>query len=183
MLPSTSIWACLVVLVVAVASDIFTRKIPNTVTLGGVVVGLAIHLAIGIVDSGLWGAARGLGFALGGAFACGIIPFIAWRRGELGGGDVKLFAAIGALMGPGLGFNVQAITFTISLVILFPYRLVRYGALKPALSNFGIGLANVIRKRQARVAYVTGPKLPPVILAPTIGIAFVLSMISNGALR
>ena len=179
----TSLWVCVLVVLAAAVSDVATRRIPNTVTLGGLAVGLAIHAAIGAVDAGLTGALRGLGFALGGAVACGIIPFIAWRRGEMGGGDVKLFGAIGALLGPAAGFDVQALTFVLSLVVLFPYRLVRHGAVRVALANVRIGLGNLLRRRDARAPYLGGPKLPPVILAPTIGVAFVLALLQRGALR
>ncbi len=179
----SSIWTCILVVLASVVTDIATRKIPNIVTIGGLFVGLAIHTAAGIVDGGGVGGLRGLGFALGGAFACGILPFIAWKRGEMGGGDVKLFLAIGALMGPATGFDVQAATFTLAFLILFPYRLIRHRALKPAIANMGIGISNLFRGKNARVAYVDGPKLPPVILAPTIGLAFAFTLIQHGVLR
>ena len=180
---TTSAWACTFVVLVAVASDILTRRIPNVVTLGGLFVGVAIHGASGFVDSGLYGVLRGVGVALLGAIACGLVPFLAWNKGEMGGGDVKLFAAIGALVGPVLGFDVEARTFAFSLLVLFPYRLVRHRAFGIALRNVRIGLVNVFRRRDAREPYVTGPKLPPVILAPAIGVAFALTLLQNGALR
>jgi len=180
---TTSAWACALVVLVAVASDILTRRIPNVVTLGGLFVGIAIHGASGFVEGGIYGLVRGAGVALLGATACGIVPFLAWKKGEMGGGDVKLFAAIGALVGPVLGFDVEARTFAFSLLVLFPYRLVRHRAFAIALRNMRIGLINVFRARHAREPYVTGPKLPPVILAPAIGIALALTLLQNGALR
>lgn len=180
---TTAIWVCVLVVAVAVVSDIATRRMPNIVTLGGLAVGLVIHGARGFVETGFLGGLRGVGFAIVGAVACGIVPFLAWRKGEMGGGDVKLFAAIGALIGPTLGFDVEARAFAFSLLVLFPYRLVRHRALGVALRNVGIGLANVFRKKDARAPYLTGPKLPPVILGPAIGVAFALTMIQNGVLR
>jgi prepilin peptidase CpaA len=180
---TTSVWACVIVVFVAVASDIATRRIPNLVTLGGLFVGLAIHGASGLVESGILGGLRGAGFALLGAFACGIVPFLAWKKGEMGGGDVKLFAAIGALVGPVVGFDVEARTFAFSLLVLFPYRLIRHRAVGVALRNMRIGVVNVFRSRDAREPYLTGPKLPPVILAPAIGIAFAVTLLQHGALR
>ena len=180
---TTSLWVCVIVVFVAVASDIATRRIPNLVTLGGLCVGLAIHGASGFVDKGLAGGLRGIGFALLGAVACGLVPFLAWKKGEMGGGDVKLFAAIGALVGPALGFDVEARAFAFSLLVLFPYRLIRHRAVGVALRNMRIGVMNAFRSKDARVAYETGPKLPPVILAPAIGIAFALTLLQQGALR
>jgi prepilin peptidase CpaA len=178
----SSIWTCILVVLASVIADITTRKIPNIITIGGFFVALAIHTALGILDGGAMGALRGFGFALGGAAACGTLPFLAWRKGEMGGGDVKLFAAIGALMGPTLGFDVQATTFTLAFLVLFPYRLLRHRALGAALVNVSIGLRNVMRRPEARVAYVSGPKLPPVILAPTIGVAFFFTLVQHGGL-
>jgi len=174
-------WAAGIVVVVSVLSDILFRKIPNTITLGGLIVGLILHTVVGIFDGGALGALRGFGIALGGAFACGFIPFIAWKKGEMGGGDVKLFAALGAIMGPLMGFDVQAITFGISFLILFPYRLVRYGVLKAAIANIGIGLANIFRRGAEKQAYLTGPKMRPVILAPSIALAFIVTLVRHGA--
>jgi prepilin peptidase CpaA len=180
---NTSLWVCLVVVVVAVVSDVATRRMPNLVTLGGLAVGIAIHAATGLVSGGLFGALRGAGVALLGAVACGLVPFFAWKKGEMGGGDVKLFAAIGALVGPMMGFDVEARAFALSLVVLFPYRLIRHGALGVALRNVGIGLANLFRARAARVPYLGGPKLPPVILGPAIGVAFAITLLQYGVLR
>ena len=180
---TTSLWICLVVVLVAVASDILTRRIPNLVTFGGLFVGLAIHGAAGFVDSGFFGAFRGAGYALLGAVACGLIPFLAWKKGEMGGGDVKLFAAIGALVGPVAGFDVEARTFAFSLLVLFPYRLVRHRAVGVALRNMRIGVVNLFRSKAAQQPYLTGPKLPPVILAPAIGLAFTVTLLQQGVLR
>ncbi len=180
---NTSVWICVVVVLVAVASDVATRRIPNLVTLGGLAVGLAVHCASGFAESGFYGGLRGIGASLLGAFACGAVPFLAWRKGEMGGGDVKLFTAIGALVGLTFGFDVEARAFALSLLVLFPYRLVRHRALGVALRNMRIGVVNVLRSRDAREPYLTGPKLPPVILAPAIGIAFVLTLLHHGVLR
>lgn len=180
---TTALWLCVVVVAVAVVSDVATRRIPNLVTLGGLVVGLAVQGASGFVERGLSGGLRGIGVALLGAVACGLVPFLAWKKGEMGGGDVKLFAAIGALVGPSFGFDVEARAFTLSLLVLFPYRLLRHRALGVALRNVRIGLVNVLRKQDAKEPYLTGPKLPPVILAPAIGIAFALTLLQQGVLR
>jgi prepilin peptidase CpaA len=179
---TASLWASASIVLVAVVSDIATRRIPNIVTMGGLVTGLAVHGAAGVVDHGLVGGLRGVGFAVVGALACGLLPFLGWRKGEMGGGDVKLFAAIGALVGPAVGFNIQALTYALMLGVLLPYRLVRHGAVRRSIENVGIAVKNLTRRGDAKLAYVDGPKLPPVVLAPTIGVAFVVSMISHGVL-
>ncbi len=76
----------------AVASDLYGGTIPNWLTGGGVVAGLAC---------GLWSAgARGLGMAAAGAVAGFLIFFLLHWMGGMGGGDVKLMACFGALLGP-----------------------------------------------------------------------------------
>jgi len=179
---STAVWACALVVVASAVTDFATRKIPNIISLGGIVTGLAIHTATGAVD-GFGGAARGLGFALLGLFTVSIAPFIFWKRGEMGGGDVKLLAAVGALLGPVIGFDVLAFTFAASLLVLLPYRLVRHNAVAVVARNVRIGLANVLRSKAGKVPYLVVPKLPPAILAPTISVAFALAVLQHGALR
>lgn len=179
----TAVWACIFVVTVAVISDIATRRMPNIVTFGGVFVAMAIHGAAGFASAGFVGLVKGVGFALLGAFACGLIPFFAWKKGEMGGGDVKLFAAIGALIGPSLGFDVEARALAFSFLVMFPYRLIRHRAVGVALKNMVTGLANCFRSKDARVAYLEGPKLPPVILGPAIGVAFALTIFQHGIIR
>jgi prepilin peptidase CpaA len=72
--------------------DLRTRRIPNYLTLGTAVAGLAFN---GIAH-GLPGLVTGiLGLLLG--FACLILPYL-W--GGMGAGDVKALAALGAWLGP-----------------------------------------------------------------------------------
>lgn len=179
----TSLWICLLIVAIAVATDVFTRQMPNLVTLGGLACGIIIHAAIGFVDAGVAGGARGIGVSVLGALACGIIPFLGWKRGELGGGDVKLLAAIGALLGPTVGFDVVTRTFALAFILLFPYRLIRSGAGRAVFANASIFVRNLIRRHDARLPYAESPKLPPVILGPTIGLAVLLTAVQQGALR
>jgi prepilin peptidase CpaA len=78
--------------VVACGWDLRTRRIPQTLTLGGALAGLAFHLL-----NGGWSA--GLGSAMGWAVGIAIF-FVPFALGGLGAGDVKLLGAIGAWLGP-----------------------------------------------------------------------------------
>jgi prepilin peptidase CpaA len=74
------------------ASDLRARRIPNSIVLAGFVAGLTVNALIGGVTgvgSSLAGGAIGLALFL---------PFFV--LGGMGGGDVKLMAALGSLVGP-----------------------------------------------------------------------------------
>src|SRR6266481_138857 len=82
-----------VVLVIAVAIDIRSRRIPNWLSLPF----LAIGLVLSALRGGLPGferSAEGVGLAV---VVAGVLCYL---RG-MGMGDLKLFAAVGAWIGPG----------------------------------------------------------------------------------
>src|SRR5215470_1769162 len=83
---------------VAAIIDLRTRRIPNWVTAAALIAGLVVHT----VQDG----AGGLGMALAGAAlgAAILLPF--YIGGVMGAGDVKLLAALGALLGPQLLVSV-----------------------------------------------------------------------------
>ena len=82
---------------IATVIDVRTRRIPNvlTATMASVGIGLA---AFGISGLSIWGSVVGLlvGLAL-------MLP--GHLLGATGAGDVKLMAAIGAIVGPALVFS------------------------------------------------------------------------------
>jgi prepilin peptidase CpaA len=84
-------WLAIVVLFAAVY-DLTTRRIPNWLTVSGVVVGFAAHSWLSGWN-GVWTSAAGMGLAL-----VVYVPLFAIRA--LGAGDVKLMAAVGAIAGP-----------------------------------------------------------------------------------
>lgn len=72
--------------------DLQRRRIPNWLTLGSAVAGLAWHVANSRGD--------GLLFAIAGG-AVGLVMFVVpFALGGLGAGDVKLVAALGTWLGP-----------------------------------------------------------------------------------
>jgi prepilin peptidase CpaA len=85
---------------VATVADLRTRRIPNelTATLAGIGVGLA---AAGVSGLSLWASALGFGAGLA-------LMMPGHVLGATGAGDVKLMAAFGAIVGPGLVFTALA---------------------------------------------------------------------------
>ncbi|GAC41799.1 A24 family peptidase [Paenibacillus popilliae] len=95
---NSAIWTCGVLLLAAFATDVRTHKIPNRLTMLAVAAGFIIHGAAngwqGLVFSGL-GAGSGFGIML-----------LLYIMKAVGAGDVKLFAAIGALTGMYLTWQI-----------------------------------------------------------------------------
>jgi prepilin peptidase CpaA len=86
-------WASLAVAAAACFTDLRTRRIPNLLTFGAALVAFGFH--------GLTGGWPALGVSAAG-WGVGILLFLPLflLRG-IGGGDVKLLAALGAWVGPG----------------------------------------------------------------------------------
>lgn len=90
--PTISVYAVGLFVTLCVMSDVGTRRIPNALTLSG----MGIGLTLGAFSSGITGGLVSLG-GLALALAILIVPF---ALGGIGGGDVKMMAAVGALVGP-----------------------------------------------------------------------------------
>lgn len=100
-----SIALALAATAIAAVTDLRARVIPNWLTLPCAVAGVGV----GAYTDGASGAAR----TLLGIFLCGLPPLVLFRRGALGGGDVKLFAGLGALLGARAGLEVELASFVL----------------------------------------------------------------------
>ncbi len=78
-------------LLLAAGFDLKRQRIPNTLTLAGLLLGLFWH--------GVAGGWPGLAVALEG-IGVAALTLLFWLARSLGAGDVKLLGAVGALMGP-----------------------------------------------------------------------------------
>lgn len=78
-------------ILLAFLTDARSSLIPNRLTLAGVLAGLIFHL--------FSGGLQGLVYSLAGLCAGFIVLLVLYGLGALGAGDVKLFAAIGAISG------------------------------------------------------------------------------------
>jgi prepilin peptidase CpaA len=96
--------------------DLRFRRIPNVLVLAALIAGLAINIAFG----GAPGALSSLG-----GFAVAFVPmFLMHVFGAMGAGDVKLFAAVGAV----LGVALVPITFVVVVMmgaLLAVYSMIR----------------------------------------------------------
>jgi prepilin peptidase CpaA len=80
-----------VMLLTASLSDLALRLLPNWTSAGTALIGIALRLLDGTIFT-----------ALAAAFAVFCAAYFCWRRGWIGGGDVKLLAACALLVPPEL---------------------------------------------------------------------------------
>src|SRR5262249_9203474 len=106
--------------------DLRSRRIPNVLTFGSAVAALVFHAATGGA-SGLLSACEG--WAVGVAFF-----FLPFALGGMGGGDIKLVAALGAWMGPGASVWLGLLTGIAGAILAILVSAIR-GYLGQALSN------------------------------------------------
>jgi prepilin peptidase CpaA len=111
----------LALLLLAAVIDARTRRLPNWLTLGTILCGVARAACVG--------GAVGFGHALAGLFAGACPSLILFIMGALGGGDVKLFAGIGAWLGPLPALAVFGVQCMIGLVLILGQSLAQRRAL------------------------------------------------------
>lgn len=149
-------WVALAIGVVSSLLDVRTRRIPNSLTLGGAVIGLAYwtvtHGASGVFHSVLGWLA---GLAL-------FLPFFA--LGGLGAGDVKLVASMGAWLGPTMAMWT-ALYAALAGGVMAVLVALATGYFNTALVNV-MALLNHFRETGVRphpdltLSRSTGPRLP-----------------------
>ncbi|MBX3250770.1 MAG: prepilin peptidase [Myxococcales bacterium] len=88
--------AAVSVALVSAVTDWRRGEIPNWLTLPPLVIGPLFWFLAG--GAGVTGAKLMIN-SLAGIFFCGLVPYLLFRKGAIGGGDVKIVAAMGALAG------------------------------------------------------------------------------------
>lgn len=166
--PTLLLLCCLVLVSVAAVSDLRTGLIPNWLSLGGLAIGCVLHLAVHLVDLANEGVVSailaGVVNAVLGVVLCGLTPYLLFRVDAMGGGDVKLLAAVGAFVGPTMGLEVELSAF-IAMAVFSPVRLAYDGKLLATLGNTMVLIANPFLPKQRRrevpreilTAYKFGP--------------------------
>lgn len=87
-------WLAATTALIACVTDVTSRRVPNVVTFGAALAGVAVHIMLSGTRGALFAV---IGWAVGLLL---FLPLFALRG--LGGGDVKLLAAFGAFVGPRL---------------------------------------------------------------------------------
>ena len=135
-----------VLLILAAAWDLRTRRIPNWITLPLVVSGLARCCILrGTPGPGT----AALGMLVGAA-----IPFVLFAIGALGGGDVKLMAGVGAWLGPLPALAVFLISGVLGMVVVLAQSALQ-GRTAALLRNSTVVALNLIYVRQVGLKHAT----------------------------
>jgi prepilin peptidase CpaA len=176
--------AAVLVAAVGAYTDWRTGHIPNWITFPAIALGPLIHLVgYGVHD----GLDLGLLPSLVGIVICGLVPYVIFKirvkgaDGEeqgaaMGGGDVKLLAAVGGFLGPFLGIAAEFYAFLFGALFALA-RLAWQGKLLHTLLNSLFLLLNPILpkryRRQMSSENMTKMRLGPAIL-PGILVAIFL---------
>jgi prepilin peptidase CpaA len=115
--------------------DVLWRKIPNKFALAGLIVGVTYNFLHGRVLSALVGC--GMGFAVGLAL---------FYLGAVGGGDVKLLMALGAL----LGYQRWIVAMEVAILaaaLMAAFQVFRRRAARKVIGNMGEISRELMRAR------------------------------------
>ena len=166
-----ALYVMLAMVSIAAASDWRTGLVPNAVVAGGALGGVLVQLlAVVVFDAPLWAS---LASMLLGLLVCATLPMVLWLTGAMGGGDLKLFAAIGLCVGPRTGVDIQVWAHVIAVLVL-PVYLLRAGAARRVLVNLG-------RRLRGARSEAPAPEVPTAFrFAPAILVACVLVTVLRG---
>lgn len=161
---------------VAAYTDWRTGLIPNWLTFGAILGGILAHFALGTWVGGVRLGAAEAGWSLLGMLFCSAAPLLIYFKGAMGGGDLKLFAAIGALCQPMLGIEAEMYGLVVAAVIA-PAQLAARGELLRVLGNSLALVVNPLRpaarKRELPPQMMTWFRLGPAIFAGSLLVVMV----------
>jgi prepilin peptidase CpaA len=157
----------------AAVSDARSSTIPNWITLPPIILAPLLYAITLGVDYGLQ--------SLASAFVSGTAPYLMFRRQAMGGGDVKLFAALGALAGfdPLAGVQIQLVAFTLAMFLALCIQAWR-GRLFATLASAMAVLLNGLLPSRYRLA-VSDELRVPIRMGGPILLATVTSSMSHVA--
>jgi prepilin peptidase CpaA len=146
--PQKVVMVLLVVLLTAATFDVLYRRIPNWLTVSGVVLGIAMNTLIGTPEAGIVFSLVGLAVAFG-------LYAALYSLRAMGAGDVKLMAAVGAMVGWERWFGIFFVTALIGGVMAM-ILVVSRGRLQKTFFNVGFILSEM---KSGRPAYLANEEL------------------------
>jgi prepilin peptidase CpaA len=138
----------LIVVLAAAVYDVRYRRIPNWISVGGALLGVALNSFLYRGVPGLILSFKGLALGFG-------VYFVLYALHAMGAGDVKLMGAIGALVGWQDWFGIFIITAILGGIMAVLVTLAR-GRLRTTVWNVCYILGEM---KHGRAAYVTREEL------------------------
>lgn len=178
-LHSFLIW-CAALAVVAAVFDIRSRRIPNWLTTAGLFGGILGHAWLGNQAAGHDFALHAAGYSLLGAAVVGVVPLILWRLGLVGGGDVKIVMAVGAVCHASLGMTMVFIAL-VMMACVGIVKLAWDGNLFKSIGTTLLSLLNPLRKRSHHVAIAEAAR-EPLRFGPALALSAIVLVLVHGGL-
>jgi prepilin peptidase CpaA len=145
-----------------VVADLRSRRIPNLLSVSAALAGV-------VLNAGEFGA-RGLLYSAGGLAATISLLLVPFALGGIGGGDVKMMGAVGALLGPrsslvalGIGTVLGGVTAAL--------HLARHGRLRETLRAMGRALIATVVIRSIAPLRSPAPSREAVLLPYSLPLA------------
>jgi prepilin peptidase CpaA len=160
-------------------TDLRSGKIPNALTIPVLIaaplarMAYARHLGLEHDDVLIEGL-----FSVGGAVVAAIVPLTLYRKKAIGAGDVKLFAALGALAQPAFGLEILTWAFALA-ALLAPIGLIYQGKLVQTLKNMGRMALSHVRPK-GEVAEISPEAMSWFKLGPAIFLAVLVTFYMHG---
>ncbi len=144
---------------IAAVTDIRTGRVPNRLTYPAVLLGLIAWPIVGLIGGGWAGAGQAAANVWIGMLS-GLLPFAALILiGGLGGGDMKLMAAVGSLSAMWQVVLATTVYALILAVILAFVIMIKRGVVKQTLGNV-LGAAMLAGARVRPELPRTSPTVP-----------------------
>jgi prepilin peptidase CpaA len=147
-LPPLIVWLLSALVLTSAAYDLRFRRIPNWLSAAG----LALGLIVNCFERGAW---LGLGFSLAGLALPLAVYLALYALHAVGAGDVKLMAAVGAMVGWRNWLGIFAITAVLGGMTALVLSVAR-GRLKRTLWNVGFVFSEM---KEGRPAYLANEEL------------------------
>jgi prepilin peptidase CpaA len=174
LLPTLLLAAAIVMTLLAAIFDWRWGVIPRWVSLPFLLLAPFLH-ALALVGKhgpyGLPGPLWGGFLSLLGAALCSAVPYFLFRCGWAGGGDVKVLAAVGALLGPHAALPAEFFAFILA-ALFAPMRLAYQGRLLATIGESACCLLGPLlpagRPRKAPDALWEPVRLSPFVFLGTV---------------
>lgn len=131
----------LVAVLVATVTDLRSRRIPNWLTVSTLVLGFALNALIAYPSplDGIWLSAKGFAFAF-------VLNLVMYMLHMTGAGDLKLLAAVGAMVGCSDFIGIFLLTALIGGVLAIVLMAIK-GRVRQTLWNVGYMVGELMRWR------------------------------------